>query len=110
MLSIFRCSTSCEVGKHRLVTFEARSGILIEIVTSLYTGKRIVLASASPRRLEILKTFGLQPEVVPSTFPEELSHADYDDASQYCVATCSAKVSVKVTAFRLETDHGKSCS
>lgn len=58
-----------------------------------YTGKRVVLASASPRRSEILETFGLKPEIVPSTFPETLSHGDFDDAGQYCVATGTAKVS-----------------
>lgn len=51
-----------------------------------------MLASASPRRSDILRTFGLAPEVVPSTFPEELSHGDYEDAGQYAVATATAKV------------------
>ncbi|ORY64775.1 inosine triphosphate pyrophosphatase-like protein [Leucosporidium creatinivorum] len=54
-------------------------------------GKRVVLASASPRRSEILETFGLKPEIVPSTFPETLSHGDFEDAGQYCVATGTAK-------------------
>ena len=55
---------------------------------------RVVLASSSPRRIEILRTFGLNPEVVPSTFPEKLSHGDYPDAGQYAVATATAKVRV----------------
>ncbi|GAA5864753.1 hypothetical protein JCM8547_008298 [Rhodosporidiobolus lusitaniae] len=54
-------------------------------------GKNIVLASASPRRSDILHTLGLQPRIVPSTFPELLSHADDDDPAQYAVATGSAK-------------------
>ncbi|KAJ8293894.1 N-acetylserotonin O-methyltransferase-like protein [Rhodotorula toruloides] len=54
-------------------------------------GKHIVLASASPRRNEILRTFGLNPRIVPSTFPETLSHAEFDDPAQYAVATGSAK-------------------
>ncbi|GAA6018245.1 hypothetical protein JCM8202_000237 [Rhodotorula sphaerocarpa] len=54
-------------------------------------GKHVVLASGSPRRLEILRTFGLDPVVCPSTFPETLSHADFDDPAQYAVATGSAK-------------------
>ncbi|GAA5986113.1 hypothetical protein JCM11641_004715 [Rhodosporidiobolus odoratus] len=53
--------------------------------------KNIVLASASPRRSEILQTFGLAPRVVPSTFPETLSHSDYEDPAQYAVATGAAK-------------------
>jgi hypothetical protein len=85
--STSRCSTSSEVSCRvsRLLT-----------LSSLYryrTGKRVVLASASPRRSEILATFGLKPEVVPSTFPETLSHGDFEDAGQYCVATGTAKVS-----------------
>ncbi|CEQ41158.1 SPOSA6832_02836 [Sporobolomyces salmonicolor] len=54
-------------------------------------GKRIVLASSSPRRADILRTFGLSPEVVPSSFPETLSHADFEDPAQYAVATGTEK-------------------
>ncbi|TNY20988.1 Maf/Ham1 [Rhodotorula diobovata] len=54
-------------------------------------GKHIVLASASPRRSEILRTLGLAPRVVPSTFPETLSHAEFDDPAQYAAATGCAK-------------------
>ncbi|GAA5895697.1 nucleotide diphosphatase [Sporobolomyces salmoneus] len=60
-------------------------------VFNLLRGKRIVLASASPRRAEILKTYGLQPEIVPSTFPETLSHADFPDLTQYPIATATEK-------------------
>ncbi|GAA6059005.1 hypothetical protein JCM10212_001715 [Sporobolomyces blumeae] len=61
-------------------------------VFNLLRGKRIVLASASPRRAEILATYGLKPEIVPSAFPETLSHADFaDDPSQYAVYTGSEK-------------------
>lgn len=36
---------------------------------------------------------GLAPEVVPSTFSEDLSHNDYaDDPTQYAVATATEKV------------------
>ncbi|KAI5478934.1 acetylserotonin o-methyltransferase-like protein [Pseudohyphozyma bogoriensis] len=54
-------------------------------------GKRVVLASSSPRRIEILRRYGLSPEVVPSTFAEDYSHADFEDAEQYATATCTAK-------------------
>ncbi|GAA5829988.1 hypothetical protein JCM3766R1_006728 [Sporobolomyces carnicolor] len=60
-------------------------------VFNLLRGKRVVLASASPRRAEILKLYGLAPEIVPSTFPETLSHADFDDLTQYPVATGTEK-------------------
>jgi len=54
-------------------------------------GKRVVLASKSSRRIEILRTFGLEPEVVPSTFEETLIHSDYPDVHEYPVATASHK-------------------
>jgi len=73
--------------------------------------KRIVLASASPRRKDILRvivrTFipfivleisrskaayqGIDPEVVPSTFEENLSPDDFNDIHEYPVATATQK-------------------
>ncbi|KAF8311963.1 Maf/Ham1 [Clavulina sp. PMI_390] len=54
-------------------------------------GKRIILASASPRRQEILKTFGLVPEIVPSTFPETLPLSSFENIYEYPVATATEK-------------------
>ncbi|KAI0077807.1 Maf/Ham1 [Panus rudis PR-1116 ss-1] len=54
-------------------------------------GKRVILASNSPRRKEILRTFGLEPEVVPSTFEETLSHSSFEDVHEYPVATATHK-------------------
>lgn len=42
---------------------------------------RIVLASASPRRQELLTLLGFKCEVVPSTFAEDLPHGDHSPAS-----------------------------
>jgi len=76
-------------------------------------GKRVILASNSPRRREILKTYvrllvycrvegvasdtprlskGLDPEVIPSRFQEDLSHSDYPNPYEYPVATATHKV------------------
>ncbi|TDL25548.1 Maf/Ham1 [Rickenella mellea] len=54
-------------------------------------GKRVILASNSPRRREILKTFGVVPEVVPSTFDESLPHSSFQDVHEYPVATATQK-------------------
>jgi len=54
-------------------------------------GKRIVLASASPRRKEILKTFGLDPEIVVSTFAENLPHDHFNNVYEYPVGTATEK-------------------
>ncbi|KIM77454.1 hypothetical protein PILCRDRAFT_825419 [Piloderma croceum F 1598] len=55
------------------------------------SGKRIVLASNSPRRKEILNTFGLAPEIVPSTFEENLPLSSFQDIHEYPVATATHK-------------------
>ncbi|KAI5122734.1 hypothetical protein M0805_009819 [Coniferiporia weirii] len=54
-------------------------------------GKRVVLASASSHRREILRTFGLEPEVVPSTFEETLPQGSFEDVHEYPVATATHK-------------------
>ena len=56
-------------------------------------GKRIILASASPRRVEILASVGLHPEVVPSQFKEDLPKSEFagDGAFEYPVHTASHK-------------------
>ncbi|KAG6895939.1 hypothetical protein C0992_011457 [Termitomyces sp. T32_za158] len=54
-------------------------------------GKRIVLASNSPRRQEILRTFGLAPDIVPSNFEEDLLPGSFSDIHEYPVATATHK-------------------
>lgn len=70
--------------------------------------RRIVLASASPRRLDILRQFvclffplfcliilqGLNPDVVPSKFAEDLPHDHFENVYEYPVATATEKVSL----------------
>lgn len=59
--------------------------------------RRVVLASASPRRKDLLRTSGLAPEVVPSTFEEDLDKADFKGrAGEYPVLTAQEKVRVRV--------------
>ncbi|KAG1767911.1 Maf Ham1 [Suillus occidentalis] len=55
------------------------------------TNKRVVLASASPRRKEILQTLGLSPEIVPSKFAEDLPFSSFDDIHEYPVSTATQK-------------------
>ncbi|KAF7299030.1 Maf/Ham1-domain-containing protein [Mycena indigotica] len=54
-------------------------------------GKRIVLASASPRRKDILETHGLAPDIIPSTFGENLPVGSFEDIHEYPVATANHK-------------------
>ncbi len=53
--------------------------------------KKILLASASPRRLQLLQLVGLNPKVVVSTFEETLPKSDYKSAADYAVATSKGK-------------------
>lgn len=53
--------------------------------------KRVVLASASPRRREILSQAGLRFEVVPSRFKEKLDKASFPTPYAYAVETAKQK-------------------
>ncbi|RIA93254.1 inosine triphosphate pyrophosphatase-like protein [Glomus cerebriforme] len=52
--------------------------------------KRVVLASGSPRRREILTRLGLNFDVVPSKFPETLDKAKYAP-SEYAITNATEK-------------------
>jgi len=54
-------------------------------------GKRIILASNSPRRKQILQTFGIAPDIVPSTFEENLDISEFPEVHEYPVATATYK-------------------
>ncbi|KAJ3051268.1 hypothetical protein HK097_007753 [Rhizophlyctis rosea] len=47
------------------------------------SGKRVILASGSPRRKEILERLGLKFEVIASTFPENLDKTSFQTAAAY---------------------------
>ncbi|CAO2632996.1 Probable bifunctional dTTP/UTP pyrophosphatase/methyltransferase protein [Lemmus lemmus] len=54
-------------------------------------GRRVVLASASPRRQDILGYTGLRFEVVPSRFPETLDKASFPTPHDYSRETARQK-------------------
>lgn len=64
--------------------------MILEHVPYLAT-KNIVLASASPRRLELLQLVGLKPRVVTSTFEETLPKSGFRNGAEYAVATSKGK-------------------
>ena len=53
--------------------------------------KTVVLASASPRRLELLQLVGIKPRVVTSTFDETLPKSGFRTGAEYAVATSRGK-------------------
>ncbi|KAH8283568.1 hypothetical protein KR018_006576 [Drosophila ironensis] len=60
-------------------------------VKHLLGNYRIVLASGSPRRQELVKMLGLNAELCPSTFEENLKVENYKDFSDYIEATALGK-------------------
>lgn len=54
-------------------------------------GRRVVLASASPRRKEILGRAGVAFEVIPPRFPETLSKAAWPRPQDYARETATGK-------------------
>lgn len=79
--------------------------MLLHPVISKLRGKLVVLASASPRRQEILTNAGLQFEVVPSWFKETLDKALFKTPYEYAVET--AKHKALEVAQRMPIKHLK---
>ncbi|KAM4559123.1 putative bifunctional dTTP/UTP pyrophosphatase/methyltransferase protein isoform 1-T2 [Odontesthes bonariensis] len=65
--------------------------MVLNPVISKLAGKLVVLASASPRRLEILRNAGLRFEVVPSWFKETLDKGLFKEPHEYAVETAKQK-------------------
>ncbi|XP_016322883.1 putative bifunctional dTTP/UTP pyrophosphatase/methyltransferase protein [Sinocyclocheilus anshuiensis] len=80
--------------------------MLLNPVISKLSGKLVVLASASPRRLEILSNAGLRFEVVPSWFKETLDKSLFKNPYDYAVET--AKQKALEVAHRMPFKHLKS--
>ena len=53
---------------------------------------KVVLASQSPRRKELMASLGLEFETLPSGFSEDLDKSKYDDAADYAADTAYFKV------------------
>ncbi|XP_068158757.1 dTTP/UTP pyrophosphatase [Drosophila tropicalis] len=60
-------------------------------IKHLLSNYRIVLASGSPRRQELVQMLGLNAELCPSTFEENLNLSDFGEFSAYIEATALGK-------------------
>ncbi|XP_075561601.1 putative bifunctional dTTP/UTP pyrophosphatase/methyltransferase protein isoform X6 [Pelecanus crispus] len=65
--------------------------MVLNPVLGKLVSKRVVLASASPRRQEILTNVGLRFEVVPSWFKETLEKSSFAAPYEYAVETAKQK-------------------
>ncbi|KAM8856889.1 putative bifunctional dTTP/UTP pyrophosphatase/methyltransferase protein isoform 1-T1 [Synchiropus picturatus] len=79
--------------------------MLLNPIISKLAHKLVVLASASPRRREILQTAGLQFEVVPSWFEETLDKDVFKAPYEYALET--AKQKALEVARRMPLTHLK---
>ncbi|KAM4730587.1 putative bifunctional dTTP/UTP pyrophosphatase/methyltransferase protein isoform 2-T2 [Anableps anableps] len=79
--------------------------MVLNPVISKLSGKLVVLASSSPRRLEILCNAGLRFEVVPSWFEETLDKRLFKAPHEYAVET--AKQKALEVARRMPIKHLK---
>ncbi|XP_054744647.1 dTTP/UTP pyrophosphatase [Anastrepha obliqua] len=64
---------------------------MLASVKHLLEQKRIILASSSPRRQELIKSIGLSIELCPSSFEENLDYRDFKEFSQFVEATAAGK-------------------
>ena len=64
--------------------------------------RRVILASGSPRRVEILKSLGLKFEVIPSKFAEDLDKSSFSSPAKY--AETNALMKAKDVAKRLSEE------
>uniref|UniRef100_A0A8C0JHT6 Acetylserotonin O-methyltransferase like n=1 Tax=Chelonoidis abingdonii TaxID=106734 RepID=A0A8C0JHT6_CHEAB len=65
--------------------------MVLNPVIGKLVSKRVVLASASPRRQEILTNVGLRFEVVPSWFKETLEKSSFAAPYEYAIETAKQK-------------------
>ncbi|XP_053826946.1 probable bifunctional dTTP/UTP pyrophosphatase/methyltransferase protein isoform X3 [Vidua macroura] len=77
--------------------------MVLNPVLGKLVSKRVVLASASPRRQEILTNVGLRFEVVPSWFKETLEKSSFKAPYEYAVET--AKQKALEVANRMHVKH-----
>ncbi|XP_061854426.1 probable bifunctional dTTP/UTP pyrophosphatase/methyltransferase protein isoform X2 [Colius striatus] len=77
--------------------------MVLNAVLGKLGSKRVVLASASPRRQEILTNVGLRFEVVPSWFKETLEKSSFAAPYEYAVET--AKQKALEVANRMHVKH-----
>ncbi|XP_063248518.1 probable bifunctional dTTP/UTP pyrophosphatase/methyltransferase protein isoform X2 [Prinia subflava] len=77
--------------------------MVLHPVLGKLVSKRVVLASASPRRQEILTNVGLRFEVVPSWFKETLEKSSFTAPYEYAVET--AKQKALEVANRMHVKH-----
>ena len=58
---------------------------------SILKGRRLILASNSPRRKQLLQQINLTPDIIPSSFIENLDKSTFSSPSDYAIANAAGK-------------------
>ncbi|XP_046701028.1 probable bifunctional dTTP/UTP pyrophosphatase/methyltransferase protein [Silurus meridionalis] len=99
----FRLSFAVYTRRSELqVVQTSKNKRMLHPVISKLRGKLVVLASASPRRREILTNTGLRFEVVPSWFKETLDKTSFERPYEYAVETAKQKALEVAQRMRLK--------
>ena len=78
--------------------------MLLPVLDQL-NSKRILLASASVNRKNIIEKSGLKFEVSPSTFEENLPHSSFATSSDYVVKTSEMKLLDKLNELSTKGEY-----
>ncbi len=78
--------------------------MLLPILDQL-NSKRIILASASVNRKNILEKTGLKFEISASTFEENLPHSDFENTADYVIKTSEMKLLHKLEEFKAKGEQ-----
>lgn len=78
---------------------------MISVLLRQLGGRKVVLASASPRRIQILENIGFPCTVEPSKFAETLDKASFNSPAEYAVA--NAKGKALEVSQRLKLEYGE---
>lgn len=65
---------------------------MLQPIRHLLASRRIILASGSPRRQELVQKMGLTAELCPSTFEENLDPKDFEKVDDFVEETALQKV------------------
>lgn len=65
---------------------------MLHPIRHLLSAKRIVLASGSPRRQELVQNMGIEAELCPSTFEENLVPEEFSSIEKFVEETALQKV------------------
>ncbi|KAJ2452343.1 hypothetical protein GGF42_004045 [Coemansia sp. RSA 2424] len=78
--------------------------LAVPLIESIGRSFRVVLASGSPRRKELLDRLNLNYEVIPSSFAEDLDKSQFASAADYVISNAEIKAQEVYQRIKDESD------